>query len=297
MIRKFVSRMRSLVGAGARIETALERIDAMRGELRGLMLETATRADLDQMLSRASLKTAADIVRAQRGDAARAAGLRPAPRPSGDMEHAFEALRGLNPVLYEDWRRLFENGAAAYAQTVEGNCSHRTHEFALLFGSFVDLYGRGQFLDVGCGPYDAPSYLDSWDRGQLSGLEPLPLLVKPSFQVARGFGEFIPWDDGSFDTVVSGASLDHVLSLDKTLEEIQRVLKPKGRFLLWIVSIDGSPEFDEKADGYKLIDDFHVFHFDRKWLEPRLDRRFRNIETRVLREGWYHHVFYCLERL
>lgn len=40
----------------------------------------------------------------------------------------------------------------------------------------------------------------------------------------------IPFSDGSFQTVFSNSSLEHVKDIDKALQEIARVLRPGGRF-------------------------------------------------------------------
>jgi len=39
----------------------------------------------------------------------------------------------------------------------------------------------------------------------------------------------IPYPDGSFDTIVSNSSLEHVDDIDGALQEIRRILKPGGR--------------------------------------------------------------------
>lgn len=219
----------------------------------------------------------------------------PVPTPV-DFWSVIEEFKVQNPSLFSVWYKLFENGEKAYAQTKVGNCSHNELEPALLFRDIIDTFARGAILDVGCGPYDVPSYLMSFEINAISGLEPLPLLTTPSYRVERGFGERIPWQDASFDAVVSGAALDHAFSVDGTLAEIRRVLKPEGRFFLWIASIPGAEEFIETRSSYVAIDDFHVFHFDQKWLDPKLDNYFKRREKFTIRDNTYDHVFYVLER-
>lgn len=212
-----------------------------------------------------------------------------------DAQSVFEEFKSFNPALFAVWHRLFENGSKAYAETKVGNCSHNDLEPALLFRDIIDTFASGTVLDIGCGPYDIPSYLMSFTPQAICGLEPLPLLVAPSYRVERGFGERIPWQDASFDTVVSGAALDHAFSVDRTLAEIKRVLKPKGRFFLWIASVPGAEEFLEDQVSFTAIDEFHVFHFDQKWLDPKLDAVFKRSEKFVVSDGAYDHVFYVLE--
>lgn len=45
-------------------------------------------------------------------------------------------------------------------------------------------------------------------------------------------GESLPFDDASFDTVVSTFTLCSIGDVDRAVREVRRVLKPEGRFLL-----------------------------------------------------------------
>lgn len=109
---------------------------------------------------------------------------------------------------------------------------------------------QGHFLDVGCD--DA-----LMSRGMLPpdvayvGLEPSS---SPSavFRVG-GFGEFLPFADGSFDAVGFQTSLDHVFDYRLAIDEARRVLRPGGKLylgtLLWI------------AQAQLYTDTVHFHHF------------------------------------
>jgi SAM-dependent methyltransferase len=213
-----------------------------------------------------------------------------------DFKSVIEMFQNHNPALFAVWHRLFENGAKAYASTKIGNCSHNELEAAILFKDVIDTYSNGNVLDVGCGPYADPSYLSSIPRSRLWGLEPLPLLEASTFHVERGFGECIPWDQGSFDTVVSAAALDHAFSLKMSLDEIARVMTDSGRFLLWIASVPGADEFIEDNDNYIAFDEFHIFHFDEKWFNKILLDKFNLIDKFIVNEGNYDHIYYVLTK-
>ncbi len=210
------------------------------------------------------------------------------------IEESLRRLEALNPALYPVWRELFENGAKGYVEERLGSCSHREQKYAQLFGCYLEIYAHGRILDIGCGPYGLPSYLATRNACMVCGLEPLPMLETAAFEVVRGINEFLPWDDAQFDTVVSGTSLDHVMSLDTSLREVNRVLKPGGKYIVWLASISGAAPFNEKSQEFKAIDRFHLFHFDRIWIEPLFERYFDIEDVTIVPQPGFDHVFYCM---
>jgi len=52
--------------------------------------------------------------------------------------------------------------------------------------------------------------------------------------VKKGFGEYLPFSDNYFDVVFCSNALDHVTSPKKTMNEIYRVLKNIGHFVLTV---------------------------------------------------------------
>ena len=217
---------------------------------------------------------------------------------SNSLEDDFERLEQLNPKLYPVWRQLLENfredieGAPA-----EGFFSHWDHKYTQLFIAYVKIHGRGHLLDVGCGTLGRPVYLAHAPAELVSGLDPLPASQSVDFERVQGFNEFLPWPDGAFDTVVNATSLDHVLSLERSLEETVRVLAPDGRFLLWISSVPDATAFDDKAGRFEALDRYHLFHFERKWLEPILEKYFSFRDITVIPQPGFDHVFYNLQPL
>lgn len=216
-------------------------------------------------------------------------------RDSRTFDEDIEALNQLEPAIFPIWLRLFENARRSYYEQREASCSHRTHKYALLFGYYLEIYASGKILDIGCGPHGKPSYLSTWPSSAIAGIDPLKSLGEPNFELARGFNEFLPWDDASFDTVLSGTSLDHVLSIEKSMSEVVRVLKPGGRYLVWLASIKGAPPYQPGAPNFAPIDDFHLFHFDRSWIEPIFERYFNFLDVTVIAQPGFDHVFYCMQ--
>lgn len=54
----------------------------------------------------------------------------------------------------------------------------------------------------------------------------------PAIPVFEASGDKLPFEDGSFDTVMSFDAFEHIRDSDRHLAEVRRVLKPGGRYLL-----------------------------------------------------------------
>lgn len=100
---------------------------------------------------------------------------------------------------------------------------------------------KGRVFELGCGGgLNQPLY-DASAISSFSGLDPSGKLTAfARFEAARkgweadirqGFGEDVPYDDESFDTVVCTFTLCSVNDHARVLSELRRVLKPGGTFL------------------------------------------------------------------
>ncbi len=98
-------------------------------------------------------------------------------------------------------------------------------------------------LDVGCGTGALLRTLaDQLPAGaELSGVDPAPTMIgvgraalgaHPRVRLARATAEQLPFQDASFDLVVSTVSFDHWADQPAGLAEIARVLRPWGRLVL-----------------------------------------------------------------
>jgi ubiquinone/menaquinone biosynthesis C-methylase UbiE len=85
--------------------------------------------------------------------------------------------------------------------------------------------------------------------------------------------EQLPWDDASFDSVVSVNTFHHLERPKGVLEEMLRVLKPGGKLVL----CDLSPR------GFQIFDRIHRFEGG---THPRLKNSFAEFERRLRRPGW-----------
>src|SRR5918995_1150228 len=87
----------------------------------------------------------------------------------------------------------------------------------------VELLEPGLVLDLGCGTGDT-----DFDGREVIGLDPVSEMIALSPIPARvvGVGEELPIRDESLDGVFSAFVFRNLTSVDRTLEEIQRVLRP-----------------------------------------------------------------------
>lgn len=97
----------------------------------------------------------------------------------------------------------------------------------------------GRVLEIGVGSGSNWPFLPVGI--EYTGIEPNPFLLEAArararerhltFQIAAADVERLPFEDGSFDTVLSTLTFCSVAHATKGLSEIRRVLKPGGQFL------------------------------------------------------------------
>ncbi len=82
---------------------------------------------------------------------------------------------------------------------------------------------QGSVLDLGCGTGDT-----DFEGRTVVGIDPVIEMLALSPVVARvvAVGEALPFRDASFDGVFSGYVFRNLTSVDETLDEVHRVLKP-----------------------------------------------------------------------
>lgn len=222
---------------------------------------------------------------------------RPAPTKIEDFGNILARAQREFPTVFDAWRTRLDEMAGAFAETKTGNAANAADIYSRLFRTFVERHISGPVLDVGCGPFGRPYYLETYAPELISGIEPLPFPPNDEIQILRGISEYLPFAEGVFGTVISGTSLDHCLDLEQSLDEMIRVLAKDGVAILWIGSIPGSPQFQPNSPSFSPADRFHLFHFDIAWFEPLLQTRFDILDRVKLDRASYSHVFYCLRPL
>lgn len=94
-------------------------------------------------------------------------------------------------------------------------------------------------LDVGCAQGRMLIGLDKLGH-RAFGVEPQQEAIdvaqelaqqnKSNIVIKKGWAESIPYDDNTFDLVIATSVMEHVTDIDKSLQEIYRVVKPNGIF-------------------------------------------------------------------
>ncbi len=130
----------------------------------------------------------------------------------------------------------------------ELNNDHYKYFYIEHFGLSEAFYSGKKVLDVGCGPRGSLEWADM--TIERVGLDPLAdkylKLGADAHKMTyvNAGSESIPFPDDYFDVVCSFNSIDHVEDLPTTCQEIRRVLRNGGTFLL-IVDIHDEPTINE----------------------------------------------------
>lgn len=116
-----------------------------------------------------------------------------------------------------------------------------TIKFYLDFASKDEMFKDKDVLDIGCGPGGKSLYYASLGAKSVTGIEIVgrykeeaealakDLGLEDKFRFVEGDASKMPFDDGSFDTVIMNDAMEHVDKPAEVLEEINRVLAPGGR--------------------------------------------------------------------
>ncbi len=101
------------------------------------------------------------------------------------------------------------------------------------------LAGAGRVVDIGAGEGQIARALAA-DGADVIGLDPTVSQVEMAVKrgggpvYARSGSDALPLETGSVDGVVVCLVFEHVDALDESLAEVSRVLRPGGRFLLFL---------------------------------------------------------------
>ncbi|MBL4819116.1 MAG: 3-demethylubiquinone-9 3-O-methyltransferase [Deltaproteobacteria bacterium] len=166
------------------------------------------------------------------------------------------------------------------------------------FDRFIPNWTGMKILDVGCGGGFASEILA--EKGAIvSGIDQSEKLIEVAKQHAsdngleinyqQGVAESLPYGDQSFDAVFCVDVLEHVNSVDATISEISRVLKPTGRLLFDTINRTVSAKLtmiwileDLMREIPKGIHDWNKFIKPEELLETLKQSGFQSFDIRGL---------------
>jgi len=124
-----------------------------------------------------------------------------------------------------------------------------------------DFLSNKDVLEIGCGPTGIIFQLQ--EAKSRVGIDPMDLdLLEGDWKrqiLSRAIGERLPFQNDSFDAVISFNSLDHVIDPNSIIKEIYRVLRPNGDFLLWLYCLRNCYSILKRS--LDKLDSPHPYHF------------------------------------
>lgn len=194
------------------------------------------------------------------------------------------------PNLNLDIKGSHEFSYWAERKDQEGTLANRHYEYFYTthFGLNYEFFSGKRLLDIGCGPRGSLEWADM--TAERIGLDPLANEYqklgadKHKMAYVAAPSEAIPFTDNYFDVVTSFNSLDHVENLDQTIDEIMRVVKPGGLFLL-LTDVNHSPTPCEPIEfSWDVVDRF-LPQFDlleqRQYEKPQNEGLYKSIQNAI----------------
>jgi len=105
---------------------------------------------------------------------------------------------------------------------------------------YVKTGDETEFLEIGCGNGEVAKYIARNYKGRVVGIDIDPEQIKiardadediPHLKYLEADSTELPFDDDSFDVILSFGVLHHIPNWDDALEEIKRVLRKGGYFV------------------------------------------------------------------
>jgi ubiquinone/menaquinone biosynthesis C-methylase UbiE len=105
----------------------------------------------------------------------------------------------------------------------------------------VDLEGKSDYLELGCGGGHVTRFMATECGLECMGTDLDPEMVEVARSRSKDTGHVrfmtadatdLPFEDGTFDLVLSFGILHHIREWPRVMEEVSRVLRPGGGYLL-----------------------------------------------------------------
>jgi len=139
-------------------------------------------------------------------------------------------------AIYDTHADAWWDGSVRWLRTLHNMVPARL----AYFDRFIDDWSGKHVIDIGCGGGFMAEALAK-RSAHVVGIDPSEGAVRAarihaaahnlSIDYATGQAEYLEFGDKSFDIVVCVDVLEHVESLEKTIQQIARILKPGGFFL------------------------------------------------------------------
>jgi ubiquinone/menaquinone biosynthesis C-methylase UbiE len=120
---------------------------------------------------------------------------------------------------------------------------------------YIETEENTDFLEIGCGSGEVSKYIARTYHGRVTGIDIDPDQIKiardndgdiPHLKYLEADSTNLPFEDDSFDVVLSFGVLHHINNWKEALEEIKRVLRKGGYFIYGDIIY---PEAITKMDG------------------------------------------------
>ena len=165
-------------------------------------------------------------------------------------------------------------------QGAEGDWSRRAILDRALEQILVDKRGK-TVLDLGCGAGRYSRILQA-TGAVVTGIDPVPQFIEHARSVdsvstyVEGKAEELPFEDDSFDIVLSYLSIVDIADLQAASQEIARVIRDRGELIIVNISnvASATPSWVKDEDGNKVYRkvDRYMEHFamDLEWRDIRI---------------------------
>ncbi len=183
--------------------------------------------------------------------------------------------RALDPDLLAEIRRSFDEASGDeehFPTTIDPRIQH----VRVLLEFFGDLTGK-KVLDIGCGKGRFARVLQQENpQAEIWGLdisEAMLRFVPAGIHTRAGSMTGLPFDTSTFDFAYATESLEHAVDIERAVEEMCRVLKPRGKLVV----------IDKNAEHWgRLKTSAWEKWFRKEELERLLSRHCRHVSSRYL---------------
>jgi SAM-dependent methyltransferase len=156
----------------------------------------------------------------------------------------------------------------------EGGFNPTWQRHVAAYGGSEGWLGDGLVLDLGCGVGHSYHLLAPRETIGVD-VDPAALEGQDRRTVVADM-RALPFDDASFDSVISVQSLEHVPDPERAVAEVARVVAPAG------VAVFVTPNRLTLGRPDEIIDPYHYVEFDAEELRALCGRFFAEVEMRGL---------------